>query len=250
MIQLWAYSIASVVIVSLISLAGLFTLSISTANLKKILIYLVSFAAGGLLGDAFIHLLPEIVEETQGFGLLLSFYVLSGIVAFFVLEKLINWHHYHLPHSKEQLHSFALTNLIGDAFHNFIDGLIIGGSYLLSIPAGIATTLAVIFHEIPQEIGDFGVLIHGGFSVKKALFYNFLIALTAVAGTIIALLIGQYMAHLTTFLIPFAAGGFIYVAVADLIPELHKETRPGKSALQLSTFLLGIGVMVALLMIE
>ena len=134
-------------------------------------------------------------------------------------------------------------NLFGDGIHNLIDGLIIGASYLVSIPVGITTTLAVILHEIPQEIGDFGVLLHGGFSKKKALLLNFATALTAVLGAILALVIGSHSVHLTTFLIPFAAGSFLYIAAADLIPELHKETNTKKSFLQLIMLILGIAVM-------
>ena len=141
-------------------------------------------------------------------------------------------------------------NLVGDGVHNFIDGLIIAGSYLVSIPLGLTTTLAVILHEIPQEIGDFGVLIHGGFKMRKALFMNFLTALTAVVGTVVALSLSIFVENLTLFLLPFAAGGFIYVASTDLIPELHKgsyETK--KSLLQLITFVLGILIMLSLVLL-
>src|SRR3989344_119423 len=186
LMSVFLYSFASVFAVSLISLVGITTLSMRAETLKKVLLYLVSFAAGSLLGDAFIHLLPEIVEETGSWSLHMSFYVMSGIITFFVLEKIINWHHYHLPHTKEQVHPFVITNLIGDGFHNFIDGLIIAASYLVSVPVGLATTLAVILHEIPQEIGDFSVLLHGGFSKRKALLFNFLTALIAVFGALLA----------------------------------------------------------------
>jgi zinc and cadmium transporter len=146
--------------------------------------------------------------------------------------------------------SFAKMNLVGDVAHNLIDGLIIGGSYLVSLPVGIATTIAVILHEIPQEIGDFGILLHGGYTRKRALFLNFITALTAVVGAIIALLASQYIPHLTQFLIPFAAGGFIYIAGSDLMPELHKETDTKKSFAQLVMFVLGIAVMMGMLLLE
>jgi zinc and cadmium transporter len=141
-------------------------------------------------------------------------------------------------------------NLVGEGVHNFIDGIIIATSYLVSIPVGIATTIAVIFHEIPQEISDFGVLVYGGFTKKKALLANFLIALTAVIGAIITLLIGTSVENILTFLIPFAAGNFIYIACSDLIPELHKETKLKISLTQLILFVLGILVMAALLLVE
>jgi len=249
MIQIWLYSLASVFIVSMISLVGVLTLSIKTDKLKNILIYMISFSAGALLGGAFLHLLPEIVEEA-GFGIEISLFVLCGIAVSFVVEKVIHWRHCHLPITKEHVHPFSIMNLFGDAVHNFIDGMIIAGSYLVSISVGIATTTAVIFHEIPQEIADFGVLLHGGFTKKKALFANFLVALTAVLGAVVALLLSSVVEHLTLFLVPFAAGGFIYIASSDLIPELHKECAPSKSLLQLLIFILGILVMMSMLLLE
>ena len=244
------YSIISVLIVSLISFIGILTLSMNTDRLRKILIYLISFSAGSLFGDAFIHLLPEIVEETGGFGLNISLYILSGIVIFFVLEKVIHWQHCHMPITKTHVHPFAYTNLVGDGLHNFIDGMIIAGSYLVSVPAGIATTIAVLLHEIPQEIGDFGVLLHGGFSKGKALLMNFASALTAVLGAVVTLLLAGTVESITSIIIPIAIGGFLYIAGSDLIPELHKETAMGKAIIQVIIFILGIAIMAALLLLE
>ncbi len=249
MASVWLYTIVSVMLVSLISFIGVVTLSMNAERLKQILIYLVSLSAGALFGDAFIHLLPEIVEET-GWELTTSLSIMGGILTFFVLEKILHWHHYHLPHTKEQIHPFAVMNLIGDGVHNFIDGLIIGASYLVSIPVGMATTIAVGVHEIPQEIGDFGVLLHGGFSKGKAVFYNFLSALMAFLGAIVSLVLNVLMGNVTTYLIPFAAGGFIYIAGSDLIPELHKEVKVKKSLIQFMAFIVGILVMFALLGLE
>lgn len=248
MANIWLYSLVSVLIVSLISFVGILTLSINTKKLKKILLYMVSFSAGALFGDAFIHLLPEIIEEV-GFGLNISIYVMFGIGFSFIIEKFIHWRHCHIT-SEEHVHPFALMNLFGDGVHNFIDGIIIGASYLVSIPVGIATTLAVIFHELPQEIGDFGVLLHGGFSKSKALFFNFITALTAVFGAVFALVLSSFVENITTFLIPFSAGTFIYIAGSDLIPELHKEVRVDKSLLQLIAIVLGVLVMLSLLLLE
>ncbi|MBW3015659.1 ZIP family metal transporter [Candidatus Woesearchaeota archaeon] len=245
----WLYSLVSVLIVSLIAFVGLFTLSMKLEKLKKIIFFLVSFAAGALLGDAFIHLIPEAYEEF-GISLSISLYFLSGILLFFILEKFIHWRHCHVPTSKEHPHPFAVMNLVGDMFHNFIDGMVIAGSYLMSIPLGVSTTIAVVLHEIPQEIGDFGVLIHGGFTRAKALLYNFLIALTAVLGAVVVLLIGNIYEGITMFLLPFTAGGFIYVAGSDLIPELHRECAPSKSLLQLFGLILGISVMLLMLLLE
>jgi zinc and cadmium transporter len=246
----WLYSLVSVILVSLISLVGVLTFSLKEENLKKIVLYLVSFSAGGLFGHAFIHMIPEAVEET-GFGLQVSLYILIGIIASFIVEKFLQWRHCHIPTSEEHPHSFAYMNLFGDAVHNFIDGLIIGGSYLASIPLGIATTLAVVFHEIPQEIGDFGVLIYGGFNKSRAIFFNFSTALTAILGAIVALSIGLLIQDFIPFLIPFAAGNFIYIAGSDLIPELRKEEPMLlKSALQLTAFVLGVLVLFSLVFLD
>lgn len=246
---IWLYTLASVTIVSLISLIGIFTLAVTTQSLQKILLYLISLSAGTLIGDAFIHLLPE-AAKPEGFTVAVSLYTISGIVMFFIIEKIVHWRHCHHVTTEDHPHPFAWMNLFGDSVHNLIDGLIIGASFLASVPVGIATTIAVILHEIPQEIGDFGVLIHGGFSTKKAIALNFLTALAAVLGAVIALLIGQYAETPTEFLIPFAAGGFIYIASADLIPELHKETTIKKSLLQLASFIIGIAAMMSLLYLE
>jgi zinc and cadmium transporter len=175
-----------------------------------------------------------------------------GVFSFFVLEKGIHWQHcHHHVMEKGHIHSFAYTNLVGDGLHNFLDGVIIGASYLVSLPAGIATTIAVLLHEIPQEIGDFGVLIHAGFSKGKALMLNLGTALLAVVGVIVTLLIGGNVSGLEIFLIPIAAGGFVYIAGSDLIPELHKHSsRLSQGILQLVMFLFGIGVMWALLFLE
>ena len=249
MLESWIYALISVLIVSLISFVGVLTFSIKADKLKKILLYMVSFSAGALFGDAFIHLLPKIIEEV-GFGLEISIYTMFGIGFSFIVEKFIHWRHCHLPITKEHIHPFAVMNMVGDGVHNFIDGLIIGASYLVNMQVGIATTLAVILHELPQEIGDFGVLLHGGFSKFKALFFNFITALTAVVGAIFALLISSYTENITIFLIPFAAGTFIYIAGSDLIPELHKEVKVEKSLLQFIAIVLGVMVMLALLLLE
>ena len=246
MASIFFYTIISVLIVSLISLLGVLSISIKPKKLQKILIYLVSFSAGALLGDAFIHLLPEIVEK-NGFTLQISIFTLVGISIFFLIEKVVLWQHCHVPQHKGHIHSFAITNLIGDGLHNFIDGIIIGASYIVSIPVGIATTLAVVIHEIPQEIGDFGVLLHGGFSKKKALLLNFVTAATSILGAVLALMAGSYIENFQFFIIPIAIGGFIYIAGSDLIPELHKEFTVKKSIIELISFIIGILVMLALL---
>lgn len=248
--EIWIYSLVSVLIVSLISLIGLVALSIKLEKLKKILIYLVSFSAGGLLGGAFLHILPEVIEGA-GFTLKIPLLVLGGIVLFFALEKVVCWKHCHIPDSRGHVHSFAIMNLIGDGFHNFLDGLIIGASYLINIPTGVATTIAVAVHEIPQEVGDFGVLIHGGFSKARALMLNFISAIIAVLGAVVSLVLSNYIQNIQFVIAPIAIGGFIYIAGSDLIPELHKhEAGIKNSLLQLLIFILGIAVMALLMLFE
>ncbi len=248
---IWIYTLLSVFLVSLISFIGIITLSIKTNKLRTFLIYMISFSAGTLLGDAFLHLLPEIIEK-NGFGTDIALYILGGITSFFVLEKVIHWRHCHENILDEtHIHPFAYTNLVGDGLHNFLDGVIVAASYIISVPVGLATTLAVLLHEIPQEIGDFGVLIHAGFSKSKALAVNFVSALFAVLGAILALLLNNYIENLELVLTPLAIGGFIYIAGSDLIPELQKHsTKLSHSILQLLAFIAGILVMLALLLIE
>jgi zinc and cadmium transporter len=265
------YALISVIVVSLISLVGLATLSLNQRRLKSFLVYVVAFAAGALFGDALIHLLPEAVENL-GFGVDVSLAVLSGIIVMFVVEKIIHWRHCHYTETEEEeeelhlhhhasphahthahtnhVHSFAWVNLVGDSVHNFIDGIVIGAAYVVSVPTGIATTLAVIFHEIPQEIGDFGILLHGGFSTREALTLNLVTALTAVLGAVLVFALGEMVTGLSVWLVPFAAGSFLYIAGSDLIPELHKEVAWKKSLGQLLAFGLGIVVMIALLGLE
>lgn len=248
MAEIWIYSLSSVLIISLISLLGAITMVIKQRFVKRILIFMVSFAAGAMLGDVFLHMLPELAEEGN-FNLSSSFLILIGILIFFVLEKIIHWRHCHLTATKEHVHPLAFMNLVGDAIHNFIDGMLIAGSFMLSIPVGIATTIAVVLHEIPQEMGDFGVLLHSGMKPRKALMFNFLSALTAIAGALIILILGQNL-DVTGVIIPITIGGFLYIANADLIPELHKETKISQSLIQLLSFSIGVAIMYLLLFIS
>lgn len=248
--SVFQYAILSVFLISLISFIGIFTLSLNTKRLRKILLYLISFSAGALLGDTFLHLLPETIKGGS-LTFNTSIYILLGIVIFFVLEKFIHWDHCH-GHMLEEghVHPFAYMSLFGDGLHNFLDGVIIAASYLVSIPVGLATTIAVAIHEIPQEIGDFGVLLQGGFTKGKALLLNFASGLIAILGALATFLLGRSIENIESILIPIAIGGFIYIAGSDLIPELHKETKPLKSLIQLLAFILGIAIMAALLLLK
>lgn len=249
MITSYIYALLGVIVVSLVSLVGVFTLSIKEDTIKKYIFLLVSLAVGALLGDAFIHLIPE-AFETSASPLAISLLVIAGIVVFFILEKFLHWHHHGDDTQEYAIHPVGKLVLFSDGVHNFIDGVIIGISFLASVPLGIATTLAVILHEIPQEIGDFAVLLHAGYTRKRALWLNFLSALTAVLGTLVAFMLGEVGESFTNWVLPFAAGGFIYIAMTDLIPELHKTKKISHSFLQLLSLILGVILMVGLVFLE
>ncbi len=231
---IWA--VGASIAVSLVSLIGIFSLLLKEGLLNKLLIMLIGFSAGGLIGGAFLHLLPEALEQAS--SQIIFPYLILGFIAFFIMEKYLHWRHCHEGICR--VHAFTYLNLIGDGIHNFTDGLVIGASFLVSIHFGIITTLVIIMHEIPQEIGDFGVLIYGGFSKSKALYYNFLTALTCILGTVIGYFISANMHNFSPFLLPFTAGGFIYIAACDLIPELHKEPGLKQSTFSLLAFSCGV----------
>ncbi|MFH1889192.1 MAG: ZIP family metal transporter [Candidatus Omnitrophota bacterium] len=231
---IWAVSAS--IAVSLISLVGIFSLLLKEGWLDKLLLILIGFSAGALIGGAFLHLLPEALEQAESYIVFL--YLIFGFVAFFILERYFHWRHCHKGACS--IHAFTYLNLIGDAIHNFTDGLVIGASFIVSVHFGIVTTLVIIMHEIPQEIGDFGVLVYGGFSKLKALYCNFFIALTCVLGTIAGYLISASIQNFSLFLLPFTAGGFIYIAACDLVPELHKQEDLRKSVSAMAAFLCGI----------
>lgn len=249
MLEVWARSLVSVAAVSVISLAGALIFMLRRELQRSALLYMVSFSVGGLLGGAFFHLIPE-ASEASGFTSSVAAYILLGILASFVVEKCLKWRHCHVPTSEEHPHSFAYMNLFGDAVHNAIDGIVIGVSYLASTSMGAAMTLAVCLHELPQEIGDFGVLLYAGFRRRKALIYNLLTALTSFAGVAVALVLSIYVEDLTLFLVPFAAGNFIYIAGSDLIPELHAEEALGRTIAQLAAMILGIFILFSLKLME
>jgi zinc and cadmium transporter len=232
------YILIAVFSVTLISLVGIFFMGLKNSTIERFLESFVSFAVGGLLGGAFFHLLPEAVEST---GPPIFLYVLSGIIAFFLIENFLHWRHCHKGEC--DVHTFTYLNLIGDGVHNFIDGMVISAAFVTDVRLGLATTLAVAAHEIPQEMGDFGILLYGGFSRQKALLYNFYSALVAVAGALIAYLSFNHIIWLKDFLIPFTAGGFIYIALVDLIPELHREKEPQRLIGHTLTSLVGLAFM-------
>jgi zinc and cadmium transporter len=233
--------IMSTVIVCVLSLVGIFALILKTKNLNKILLGMVGFSAGALMGGAFLHLLPEALAETK--AITVGIFLLIGFSTFFIIERVLHWHHCHKGTC--EVHTLSYMNLIGDAVHNFIDGVIIAISYIADVRLGIVTTVAIIAHEVPQEIGDFGVLIYGGFSKTKAIIYNFISALTAVVGALIGYFLSENVTGIIPAILPFAAGGFIYIAASDLIPELHKEPNIKKSMMSFGFFIIGIILMFA-----
>ena len=257
--NIWIYSLLAVGAVSLISFVGLFTLSFSEKTLRRLIFFIVSLSVGALLGDVFIHLLPSAFSGENNLApSVVSLSVLAGLIFFFVLEKFLLWHHRH-GHFEEGIESrthdhspkpLGTMVLFADGVHNFIDGALIAAGFLVSPAVGLATALAVILHEIPQEISDFGLLLHSGFSRARALWFNFLSAFTAVFGVVLTLVLGNALADFTPAAIAFAAGGFIYIAGSDLVPELQKETDPRKSLIQVLSILVGFGLMFLLLLVE
>jgi zinc and cadmium transporter len=249
MLITYIYTFISVAVVSIISLVGVLTLSVREEVLRKYIFVFMSIAVGALLGDAFIHLIPEAFAQSAN-PVFPSILVIGGILLFFSLEKLLHWHHHGEDHEEPSIHPVGKLILVSDGVHNFMDGIIIGASFMVSVPVGVATTLAVILHEIPQEIGDFAVLLHSGYTKRQALWLNFLSALTAVLGAVVFFLLGSVAEASATWFLPIAAGGFIYIAMADLIPELHKTTEARYSLLQFFAVVSGVVAMIGLLFLE
>ena len=238
MVLFWI--LASTFLVSLISLAGILTLAIKDNLLHKILFCLIGFSAGALIGSAFLHILPECLENNKS-STVFSCLIL-GIIIFFLMERYLHWRHCHEEGSCKT-HAFTYLNLVGDGFHNFIDGMVIAASFMVSLKLGLVTTLAIILHEIPQELGDFAVLIYGGFTKKKALLFNFASALMAMIGAVAGYFITDLTRNFSNFILPLTAGGFIYIAMSDLIPEVHRESNQKRATLAFIAFLLGIALM-------
>lgn len=249
MLTIYSYTFASVLGVSIISLLGILALSFREDLLRRYVFIFISLAVGALLGDAFIHLIPEAFEEAHD-PMIVSILIIIGIFFFFVLEKFLHWHHHGEDTEESHIHPVGKLILFSDGVHNFLDGIIIAASFTVSVPVGIATTIAVILHEIPQEVGDFAVLLHSGYTKRRALCLNFLSALTALLGAIVFFIIGEMAESLAAYFLPIAAGGFIYIAVADLIPELHKTKKMRHSAAQLGAVGIGVFAMIALTFFE
>jgi zinc and cadmium transporter len=216
----------------------------------NLLLLLLSVSIGTLLSVVFVDFLPEAIEAASGvLTLKLAMFILLGFMFMLIIEKFIHHEHGHAcdtKHHKAHGHAYALApiNLIGEAIHNFIDGLVIAGAYAVNISLGIAATISIIFHELPQEMADIGVLLYSGMSRKKALWYNFLSGLAAVLGAVVGVLFLTKINGFERFIIPFAAGNFLYIAASNLVPQLHRKCGIKDTLLHLFGISLGIGIIV------
>ena len=246
------YSLGSILLVSMIPVLGIVFLCIREELVRRYILFFVSFSTGALLGDVFLHMIPEMQGDSNFVGNM--HIILVGIVFSFAIEKVIHWRHCHVlpdgPDDHSHIHPMGPLNLIGDTIHNFIDGLIIAASYVVSIPVGISTTLAVVLHEIPHEVGNFAVLLHSGYPRKKAVLCMIYAQMSAIVGVVLFLVASSTFTELAKYMLPLAAGNFVYIAGSDLIPELHKETGLRHMFLQLFAMTLGILVMFSITFLE
>ena len=266
-----------IIIVGSLSLIGVFMISIKEETLDRILFILIAFATGTILASALFDLIPESLhhlEELNAGGAAIAenslfILVIFGFVMFFIIERFIYWFHGHAHEKENQLvcytgidegggmsihrgdniKSFALLNLIGDGLHNFLDGIIIMVAFLSGTRNGVIVTLAVLFHEFPQEIGDFGILIYGGFSKKKALFFNFCSGMIALLGGLLAFVLSDKLEIFNFFFLAFSGGGFLYIASTELMPELLKQKDLKKSIIQALIFLCGLILIMSLVLL-
>ena len=249
------YTILAVFLISLTAFVGIFTLSFKEETLKKWIPHLIALSTGSMLGGFFIHLLPKLVETSEKVNIEfynLSFFILFGILFFYLTEKIFHWHHHHsVNESKDcetcqtkKIKPVGYMILFSDGMHNFLDGVAIAGAFGVSIETGIITTILVLLHEIPQEIGDFGVLINSGFEKMKALWFNFISGLTAVLGAILTIVAMSYISGIQLYLTAIAGGSFIYIALVDLMPELHSNKHKNKKSLGTEFIFILLGIVI------
>jgi zinc and cadmium transporter len=248
------YTILSVIVVSLVSIFVALPFLIKKRFSEKFLLFMLSFSVGTLLGAAFLHFLPEIVEE--GYTLNSSIYILAGFFVFFVIERLVHWHHAKknmkkIECSASHSHAYHLApiNLIGDGIHNLLDGVVIAVAYAVSVPLGLVATITIIFHEIPQEMSDFAILLYSGLSKKKAVMFNFFSALTALVGAVVALLLLNTVQQFVPLVMAFALGSFVYIAASSLVPELHKHCEIKQTIMHLFAITFGVVLMIMMKML-
>lgn len=238
----WLNALISTLVVSLISLIGILFIMLKSSQLQRFLLVLVSFSVGAMLGNAFFHLIPESYFHIDS-PKLTSWLIIAGFMAFFVIEQLLHTHHSPNNENNESVKPYGYLSLYADAIHNFVDGILIGAAWLFSPEVGIATTISVILHEVPQEISDFGILLKAGFTKKRALINNFIVATTAILGTLLALWFGHEVAHFSEYILPIAAGGFIYLAASSLLPEVLRNTTKRNWYINYGVVIIGLVLM-------
>jgi zinc and cadmium transporter len=241
-----AWIVIAGIAMSSLALVGAVTTKLSEGTLARVIMPTVALAAGSLLGGAFFHMLPEAVRAL-GNNLVVYVWLVAGFLVFFTLEQFLHWHHCHRSPASEHRPLGHLI-LIADGGHNFIGGLAVGGAFVVDIRVGIVTWLVAALHEIPQEFGDFGILIHSGWSRRSALVWNFASALTFLVGALVAYAVSGSVE--VGYLLPFAAGNFIYIAAADLLPEIARETRTRDKLETTLAFIAGLGLLLAVTQIN
>ena len=240
--MIFLHIIAATTVVGLISFSGVLFFLAKENNHHRLTFYFVSLASGTMLGNAFMNLIPEAMDQNHDNALIM---IALGIFIFFILEQFLIWRHCHShEHSTDHQKPIAARMvIIGDAVHNFIDGAMIASAFLIDARVGMAVTTAIILHEIPQEMGDFGILIRGGYSVKRALIVNAWTATTALIGATATYVFLETAPLAQTFLVPIIAGGFLYIPLADLIPQLHEKVALKQMLIQIALLLGGFGLM-------
>lgn len=243
------FTLATTFFISLLSLSGSFILFLKDHILRHISLVLVALAAGALLGTAFLHLLPEVIEggefPEQGFLILLA-----GFVLFYVAEKLLHLHHGTEGGREHHPRELGVLSLTGYFVHNFVDGVILAAAFLIDVKLGLVAAAAVALHEVPQEVAEFGVLLYAGFSKVKALFLNFLSATSVILGGIVGFLAQDFVSGFVPFILLFAAGTFLYIGASDFIPEIKRERHPGKTFILFAAFAGGLVLMWLLTFVE
>lgn len=227
-------ALASSVVISLISLEGAVLMKLGEKRISSFMPVMVAFATGALFGASFFHLIPEVYDSQWG-----REGVVAGVIGFYLLERLLMWRHCH--EDTCDVHAFSYLVLLGDSLHNFVDGLTLGAAFISDISTGVVVAAAIALHELPQELGDFAVLIYGGLGWRRALAYNLVTALTAVVGAAAAFtLVGRID---PAAILAIAAGGFIYIAGSDLVPELHKDRQPRGALANSVALIVGLALM-------